>query len=169
MNRVQNKTILSKCAEESDTWSCQLTWSFQEPQGWMDPATPVLYNSEGSVITIWSKLENDGLHYPHVAMIDANGLTYLTFGEMVVTDILSWQDDTVYLMGTGTKSPGSRHLYRWKEGETRCLTCSVLVSIIYTCFFCVSRFVLFFFIYFISFYSTYTKFFSTFHIVRMRQ
>jgi len=59
-------------------------------------------------------------------LIDSDGLTYLTFGEMVVTNILSWQDDTIYLMGTRTNSPGSRHLYRWKEGQTQCLTCSVL-------------------------------------------
>ena len=133
MNRVQNKTILSKCKEESTTWSCDLIWSFEEPAGWMDPATPVLYNKQGSVITIWSKVEGDGLHYPHVAKIDENGLTYLTSGQLVVTDIMSWQENgIIYLIATGEKSPGSRHLYRvMEDGEDAmvCITCNIPVSL----------------------------------------
>jgi hypothetical protein len=70
-------------------------------------------------------------NYKHIGRQDINGgLSMLTAGEFVVTEVLSWDEsrDTVYFMGTSVGSPGARHLYSVTAGQTSCLTCEILVS-----------------------------------------
>jgi len=131
MNRVQNSTVLSTCLESESSWNCETVKYFEESNGWMDPATPVLYSPDGDVITIWSKLENNNLHYPHIVKIDTdNNMEYLSEGQIVVIDILAWDDNsgTVYFMGTKEGSAGSRHLYTVDDKANKmitCLTCDI--------------------------------------------
>ena len=44
----------------------------------------------------------DNLTYPHVALVNGNITTFLTFGEFVVTEILAWDadNDQIFFMGT---------------------------------------------------------------------
>ena len=46
----------------------------------------------------------------------------------MVTSILSWQEGSIYFMGTSTDQPGSRQLYKVKDDglmETECVTCEL--------------------------------------------
>ena len=57
--------------------------------------------------------QESGLHYPHVALYSGAGAqpTFLTRGELVVTEILAWlhaDGDLIYFMGTAPEAPGAR-------------------------------------------------------------
>ena len=57
--------------------------------------------------------QETGLHYPHVALYSGPGAqpTFLTRGELVVTEILAWlhaDGDLIYFMATAPEAPGAR-------------------------------------------------------------
>ena len=58
--------------------------------------------------------QESGLHYPHVALYSGAGAepTFLTQGELVVTEILAWLSASdgglVYFMATEPEAPGAR-------------------------------------------------------------
>ena len=58
---------------------------------------------------------------------------FLTSGNFVVTEILSWDDvnGLIYFMGTDSMRPGARHLYVVADTgskDTQCITCTIKVN-----------------------------------------
>ena len=133
MNRIQTESIISECREENSAWQCSRVFGEMEKDGWIEIESPPVYGGGGgdSFIQILSSLQpGDNRHWRHIAKINKNtGETiFLTEGNFVVTSILSWQEGTVYFMGTSTDQPGSRQLYRVRDDgllETECVTCDL--------------------------------------------
>ena len=58
---------------------------------------------------------------------------FLTRGNFVVTEILSWDsvEGLIYFMGTDSLRPGSRHLYVVPDNgsmDSQCITCTIKVG-----------------------------------------
>ena len=153
MNRIQNQSIISECREADQTWDCQTIFSQKQENGWIEIAPPPTYN--GNVfIQILPSLQSDSSHYKHIAKIDPSqnrkakyatiGInsqeflakeTFLTGGNFVVTEILSWDKENglIYFMGTDSMRPGSRHFYVVSDNgsmDTQCITCSIKVTLL---------------------------------------
>ena len=135
MNRIQNESYYCKCLESESFWDCTVEHEYKQPNGWIEPATPKIFNDNGTrVVTIEPHLENDGRYYDHLIMIEGSESYKLTEGKIVVTDVLAWDEDTetVYFMATRDNIPGTRHLYKVDDsGRTFivCLTCDLEVSL----------------------------------------
>ena len=137
MNRIQNECVIAYCHEEDDQWSCVDEFEIKEASGWLEPGFPIFYDQEGrwALMTLPQK-QSDNLTYPHITQVrlaQKGAKSIITAGRMVVTEILSWEEDEqlIYFMGTKEDMPGTRHLYRVDaQGEQNltCLTCTVQVN-----------------------------------------
>merc|ERR1712142_185052 len=79
--------------------------------------------------------DSDSRHYKHIAKVEPgqSEAVFLTSGNYVVTEILSWdtENNLVYYMGADTVRPGSRHLYVVSDSgdrDSQCVTCSIKTS-----------------------------------------
>ncbi len=135
MNRVQNESVVSECRSPSaGSWICETVYTLAEPEGWIDLFQPPLYNSAGDqLLQIQTNREDPDaeLHYPHLAKVstDTGDTLFLSEGDFVVTEILSWNEvvGTVDFMGTGIGSPGVRHHYQVNDdgSDLECVSCDL--------------------------------------------
>ena len=135
MNRIQNESVISLCSDNSGSsmWECNNIYMQQQHNGWIEIAPPPLFSSDRtSFISILPSAQASSLrNYKHIGKQEVGGsLTFLTAGEFVVTEILSWDEakDTIYFMGTMSEGPGARHLYSVTGASVTCLTCEIRVS-----------------------------------------
>ena len=140
MNRIQNESIISECREEGNQWACVKVFSQKQENGWIEIKPPPVYKgrSRSLFIQILPSVQENGLTYPHIAKVDISpgGETvFLTKGHMVVTKILSWDEETdlVFFMATEEESGsiGSRQMYSVPgngTGTSTCITCQLPTS-----------------------------------------
>jgi len=135
MNRIQNKSVISECREAGDVWECEAIFSQDQPGGWIEIAPPPTYSGDTFIQILPSIQESDNRHYKHIARLDPGQAepVFLTRGNYVVTEILSWDTmaGMVYYMGTTTSRPGSRHLYIVPDTgdmDSQCITCDMKTS-----------------------------------------
>jgi len=136
MNRIQNESIISECRETTTTWDCQTIFSQRQENGWIEIAPPPTYNGDVFIQILPSLQESDSMHYKHIAKVDPSQdpkETFLTRGNFVVTEILSWDKENglVYFMGTDSMRPSSRHFYVVSDNgdmDTQCITCDMETS-----------------------------------------
>ena len=140
MNRIQNESVISECREEGSKWTCIKVFSQKQENGWIEIMPPPVYSgtSKSLFIQILPSVQESGLSYPHIARVDTSvgeDRTFLTSGKMVVTEILSWDEETdlVFFMATEEEggSIGSRQMYSVPgdgTGSTTCITCQLPTS-----------------------------------------
>ena len=140
MNRIQNLSITSECREQETTWTCVNVFSQEQQDGWIEIMAPPVYNSDSDMfIQILPSLQDDGLTYPHIGLVDISAgdtqsdTSFLTRGSFVVTEIVAWDLDTdiIYFMGTEEGRPGVSHLYTVSadgSSEHVCITCTLVTS-----------------------------------------
>jgi len=135
MNRIQNESIISECNESGQTWDCVTRFTQAQEKGWIEIAPAPTYNGDSFIQILPSLQESNGLHYKHIARLDkgSNSPSFLTRGNFVVTEILTWDTEKglIYFMGTDTLSPGSRHLYVVADNgdmDVQCITCTIKTS-----------------------------------------
>merc|ERR1711892_587963 len=136
MNRIQNQSIISECREAGEKWSCKTIFSQKQEHGWIEIAPPRTYSRDVFIQILPSLQESDSRHYKHIAKIDpaSDGtVVFLTRGNFVVTEILSWDsvEGLIYFMGTDSLRPGSRHLYVVSDNgsmDSQCITCTIKTS-----------------------------------------
>jgi len=136
MNRIQNESIISECRESGDNWDCQSIFEQKQENGWIEIAPAPTYNGNIFIQILPSIQDSDSRHYKHIAKIDPTQdpkETFLTSGNFVVTEILSWDmvKGLIYFMGTDMMRPGSRHLYVVSDNgdmDTQCITCDIKTS-----------------------------------------
>jgi len=136
MNRIQNESIISECREADQTWDCQTIFSQKQENGWIEIAPPPTYNVDVFIQILPSLQDSDSRHYKHIAKIDPSQNPkeiFLTSGNFVVTEILSWDKENglIYFMGTDTMRPGSRHFYVVSDNgnmDSQCITCGIKTS-----------------------------------------
>ncbi len=133
MNRIQNESVISLCSDKGSLWECNNIYMQQQHSGWIEIAPPPLFSSDRTAfISILPSTQASSLrNYKHIGKQEIGGsLTFLTAGEFVVTEILSWDEsrDTIYFMGTMSEGPGARHLYSVTGASVTCLTCEIRVS-----------------------------------------
>ena len=144
MNRIQNQSIISECREAGEQWECKTIFSQKQENGWIEIAPPPTYSGNVFIQILPSLQESDSRHYKHIAKIDpaqTGDPMFLTSGNFVVTEILSWDDvnSLIYFMGTDSMRPGARHLYVVADNgskDTQCITCTIKVSCLVYSFVC---------------------------------
>jgi len=134
MNRIQNKSVISECREE-EQWVCEEIFRQEQPAGWIEIAPPPTYSGDTFIQILPSIQDSDSRHYKHIAKVEPgqSEAVFLTSGNYVVTEIISWdtENNLVYYMGTDTVRPGSRHLYVVSDSgdrDSQCVTCSIKTS-----------------------------------------
>jgi hypothetical protein len=152
MNRIQNESIISECREAEQNWECQTIFSQKQENGWIEIAPPPTYSGDVFIQILPSLQESDSRHYKHIAKIDPSQdcntcykknnqlillfflakAIFLTSGNFVVTEILSWDKvkGLIYFMGTDSMRPGSRHFYVVPDNgsmDSQCITCDIKV------------------------------------------
>ena len=141
MNRIQNESVISECREDGTSWTCVKVFSQEQKDGWIEIMPPPVYSGSSSNLFIQilpSVQEASGLSYPHIARVDTSvgeDKVFLTQGQMVVTEILAWDQETdlVYFMATEEEggSIGSRQMYTVPgdgTGSVTCITCQLPTS-----------------------------------------
>jgi len=135
MNRIQNKSVISECREAGDVWECKAIYTQEQPSGWIEIAPPPTYSGDTFIQILPSIQDSDNRNYKHIARLDPGQTepVFLTRGNYVVTEILSWDTmaGLVYYMGTDTRRPGSRHLYVVPDTgdmDSQCITCDIKTS-----------------------------------------
>ena len=135
MNRIQNKSVISECREAGDVWECKAIYTQEQPSGWIEIAPPPTYSGDTFIQILPSTQDSDNRNYKHIARLDPGQTepVFLTRGNYVVTEILSWDTmaGLVYYMGTDTRRPGSRHLYVVPDTgdmDSQCITCDIKVD-----------------------------------------
>ncbi|XP_046586430.1 venom dipeptidyl peptidase 4 isoform X1 [Neodiprion lecontei] len=138
MNRVQNIAYVQLCEPSSNT--CTTGLSHAETAGWVEQFEPPIFSSDGTAfLLILPQDQGDSGAWRHLTMITnaTSGSpvsTALTSGTHVVTEILSWDEDSslVYYLATATSDPAQQHLYRVNITTTdfteECLSCGVKSS-----------------------------------------
>ncbi len=129
MNRVQNVATTSECEKNGTiAWNCISVHDIEESNGWVILQEPY-YNSDGSQFLQILPHSVDGKEYQHLAKVVPNlGLTFLTEGPMVVTQVLTWHNNKAYFVGTRENDPGSRHLYVHDGTSSKCVTCDLTMA-----------------------------------------
>ena len=140
MNRIQNELVISECREERNKWTCIKVFAQKQENGWIEIKPPPVYSgsSKSVFIQILPSVQENGLTYPHIARVNTSvgeETMFLTKGLMVVTEILSWDEETdlVYFMATEEegRNIGNRHTYSVPgngSGSVTCITCEMLTS-----------------------------------------
>jgi len=137
MNRIQNQSVISECRETESTWTCVGVFYQEQKNGWIEIMAPPVYNDKGDKFVQILPKSADNLTYPHVALVNGNITTFLTFGEFVVTEILAWDadNDQIFFMGTQEGKPGEIHFYSVPvngnsslPGYINCITCNIVTS-----------------------------------------
>ena len=139
MNRIQTKSVISTCTENGDIWSCVERFSESEDNGWIEIMAPPVYSDTDNTFIQILPSDQDAaadtnLTYPHIALVDTDkdSTTFVTSGQFVVREILSWDEEQqeIWFMGTGISSPSSSHMYTVNTGSKNmtCITCNMVTT-----------------------------------------
>jgi hypothetical protein len=96
---------VSTCTEASEGWQCETVTNPSQVNGWLDVFQPPVYKSDGSAFLqiLPQEVAND-LHYRHIMLHNNNSNEnyFISEGQIVVTSILNWDEDTgkVYFLGS---------------------------------------------------------------------
>ncbi|XP_037102120.1 dipeptidyl peptidase 4-like [Syngnathus acus] len=125
LKRLQNHLILQIYDLEDFTWVPVASQEVKSITGWIgrfSPSAPVFSNDKTSYYLLMS----DPKGYKHLHHVVEGKVTAITTGEWEVIAIQKVTADSVYYSSNqeGGK-PGGRNVYRWANGEVKCLTCNL--------------------------------------------
>ncbi len=126
--------MIGFCQEKASDWKCRKIYLLQQPDGWIDETIEPYYNMNSSSFLLILPVLQASVNrtFKHIGRVDGKGKpVMLTAGNFVVTEILSWDEDSqvVYFMGTRPNRPGERHFYSVDQNSAiLCYTCRIKVS-----------------------------------------
>ncbi|XP_049610929.1 dipeptidyl peptidase 4-like [Syngnathus scovelli] len=125
LKRLQNHLILQIYDLKDFTWVPVASQEVKSSTGWVgrfSPSAPVFSNDKKSYYLLMS----DPKGYKHLHHVVEGKVTAITTGEWEVIAIQKVTADSVYYSSNqeGGK-PGGRNVYRWTNGEVKCLTCNL--------------------------------------------
>ncbi|CAL7939159.1 unnamed protein product [Xylocopa violacea] len=139
MNRVQNEAYFHLCYVHDPLPNCTVALSHFEQHGWVEQFEPPVFSSNGdSFLTILPIRQHDATHWRHaVAITNVTSGTpstvALTSGRLVVTEIVSWdqEKESLYYLATTEEESAVQHLYRISTRATadrkpKCLSCGIV-------------------------------------------
>ncbi|XP_012141097.2 venom dipeptidyl peptidase 4 isoform X2 [Megachile rotundata] len=139
MNRVQNKAYFRYCYIHDSGPNCTNALSYSEKGGWVEQFEAPLFSEDGdSFLTILPQRQNDDSHWRHVVRVSGvssgkPNTEPLTSGHLVVTEIVSWDQERSYLyyLATTERDSAVQHLYRISlrasdRKPPECLSCDIV-------------------------------------------
>ncbi|XP_043476742.1 venom dipeptidyl peptidase 4 isoform X2 [Leptopilina heterotoma] len=133
MNRVQNESYFHLC--DVITQNCTTVLSYAESKGWVDQFEPPVFSKDGTAfLLILPQKQGDSGDWKHLVLVTnataETKTTALTSGTFVVTEIISWDEDShyIYYQATLENDPAQQHLYRVslldRNLKSECLSCN---------------------------------------------
>ncbi|KAM9829441.1 dipeptidyl peptidase 4-like [Syngnathus typhle] len=124
LKRLQNHLILQIYDLKDFTWVPVASHEVKSLTGWIgrfSPSAPVFSNDKKSYYLLMTDLKG----YKHLHHVEGK-VTAITTGEWEVIAVQKVTADSVYYSSNqeGGK-PGGRNVYRWTNGEVKCLTCNL--------------------------------------------
>ncbi|XP_077470428.1 dipeptidyl peptidase 4-like [Stigmatopora argus] len=124
LKRLQNHLILQIYELQNSSWVAAKPLEIKSPSGWIgrfSPSEPIFAEDKKSYYLLLS----DPKGYKHIHHVIEGNATAITTGEWEVIAIQKVVADSVYYSSNqeGGK-PGGRNVYRWTQGEVKCLTCN---------------------------------------------
>ncbi|KAK9703462.1 Trypsin [Popillia japonica] len=137
LNRVQNEAFLVSYDTTSfaSASTYQLISHIKQENGWLEMFTPPVFSKDGSQLLLILSHDQggDAGSYRHITRynVAANSAgVALTSGKFVVTEILGWNDDTIYYLANTPADPAVQHFYSLSvtSSESTCISCDIKTS-----------------------------------------
>ncbi|XP_015595104.1 venom dipeptidyl peptidase 4, partial [Cephus cinctus] len=135
MNRVQNQAYFHLC--NVSTLNCTTALSYVESDGWVEQFDAPHFSKDGTAfLLILPQSQGEDGDWRHLVLVTnatsgSPSTIALTSGTFVVTEIISWDEDSnyVYYLATTKDDPAVQHLYRVSTLDSNytseCLSCNI--------------------------------------------